>query len=177
MTRHDRVAEWAANLPSTVDGGTHGRPGCYGSGMTRVDFYVLQSTDPADRLTSACVLAERAVERGKLLYLYSSDASLLARLDDLLWGFRADSFLPHRLLGDETPVDGAYEEPIVLSGGEPPLDRRVLLNLDTSVPPFFSRFEQLLEVVDQSPDVRDAGRERYRFYQHRGYPLKHHSLG
>ena len=27
------------------------------------------------------------------------------------------------------------------------------------------------------PDARDAGRERYRFYRERGYPLTHHDIG
>jgi len=147
-----------------------------GSGMTRVDFYVLQSTTTADRLAYVCRLAEKASEREQLLHIYSSDCRLLARLDEQLWSYKADSFVPHRLLSTAGLTSTADDEPVLLSSAEPPPDRRVLLNLDAEVPPFFSRFERLLEVIDQSPVVREAGRERYRFYKHRGYPLQHHAL-
>jgi len=39
------------------------------------------------------------------------------------------------------------------------------------VPEHFARFERLLEVVGDAPDDLTAGRERYRFYRDRGYPM------
>ena len=144
--------------------------------MTRVDFYVLPGADPDARLEFVCRLAEKAQEQGQTVFVHGDDEALLAALDEALWSFRPSAFVPHRLIpADEVPsaVDG---DPVQLSVGEPAPDRRVLINLGESVPPFFSRFERALEVVDQTEVVRDAGRERYRFYQHRGYPLKHHRL-
>jgi len=83
----------------------------------------------------------------------------------------------HRLLAPEHISSQTGSDPVQLSLGQPGADRSLLINLANEVPPFFSRFERTLEVVDQTEDVRDSGRVRYRFYQSRGYPLKHHSLG
>jgi len=77
-------------------------------------------------------------------------------------------------------ADAAHDlidhDPVQLSCGEPANDRRLLINLAAKVPPFFSRFERALEVVNQQQSVRDCGRERYRFYHQRGYPLQHHKM-
>ena len=36
------------------------------------------------------------------------------------------------------------------------------------------RFDRVAEVVVQ--DIRDEGRDRYKFYRDRGFPLHHHEL-
>lgn len=144
--------------------------------MTRIDFYVLGTTEPLTRLLLVCRLAEKAAGSGQRMFVHADDASLLAELDELLWTFRASSFVPHRLLDAHEPADRVDDDHVQLSRGAPGPDRRLLVNLAAEVPPFFSRFERTLEVVDQSEPVRAQGRARYRFYRHRGYPLKHHEL-
>jgi len=144
--------------------------------VTRVDFYVLAGEDPADRLVFVCRLAEKAYESSRAVFVHGDDERLLARLDDALWTFRPSGFVPHRHVPLDEPPNAIDADPVQISSGEPGPDRRILINLGERVPPFFSRFERALEVVDQAPATREAGRERYRFYSHRGYPLKHHRL-
>jgi len=144
--------------------------------MTRVDFYVLSGENPGDRLALVCRLAEKAHEQGQTVFVHGDDLTLLAHVDEFLWRFRPTAFVPHGLIPPGEPSSTVDSDPVQISSGEPGPDRRVLINLGERVPAFFSRFERTLEVVDQSATVRDAGRERYRFYQHRGYPLKHHRL-
>ncbi len=144
--------------------------------MTRVDFYVLSDTDSDNRTKLVCKLAEKAFRHDKCVFIHSDDAQLLQQLDDQLWHFRPDSFVPHRLLGSDEIANQIDSDPVQLSCGEPGNDRHVLINLASKVPPFFSRFERALEVVNQADNVRDAGRDRYRFYQQRGYPLHHHKM-
>ena len=50
----------------------------------------------------------------------------------------------------------------------------MLINLGSDVPTFFGRFDRVAEIV-LDPE-RDLGRERYRHYRDRGYPLQHHEL-
>ena len=52
----------------------------------------------------------------------------------------------------------------------------MLINLHPSPPPFFSRFERLVEIVGAGADDIAAGRERWRFYKERGYALRSHNL-
>ena len=144
--------------------------------MTRVDFYVLNSSEADGRLELVCRLTEKAVNQGQPVFIHSRDKSLLARLDILLWTFRPGSFVPHGIREPLEPASRIDADPVTLSAGEPAAEARVLINLDVAVPSFFSRFDRTLEVVDQQPLTRDAGRERYRFYKHRGYPLHHHAI-
>ena len=51
-----------------------------------------------------------------------------------------------------------------------PQDER-LFNLAGEVPPGFSRFTSLIEVVGQGDEERIAGRQRARFYKDRGYDI------
>jgi len=144
--------------------------------MTRVDFYVLSDADANNRNMLVCKLAEKAFRHDKLVFIHSDDTQLLKQLDEQLWQFRSDSFVPHRLLDADEMTNQVDSDPVQLSGGEPGNDRRVLINLASEVPTFFSRFERTLEVVNQAENVRETGRERYRFYQQRGYPLHHHKM-
>lgn len=144
--------------------------------MTRVDFYVLSDSDAQNRNTLVCKLAEKAFRHDKPVFIHADDANLLEQLDQHLWHFRADSFVPHRLVHNGEPLSQLDNDPVQLSANEPGTDRRVLINLSNQVPTFFSRFERTLEVVNQSEPVRDSARERYRFYQQRGYPLQTHKM-
>lgn len=52
----------------------------------------------------------------------------------------------------------------------------LLINLDSDVPLFFSRFHRLAEIVANSEDVKDKARQRYKFYKERGYSLITHEI-
>ncbi|MFK7993730.1 MAG: DNA polymerase III subunit chi [Granulosicoccus sp.] len=144
--------------------------------MTRIDFYVLSDASKATRLELICKLAEKACGRAQKVHLYSSDRLLLEEIDSRLWDFRPMSFIAHRLLPESHLLSSEDNDPVLLSSAEPGSDRSLLMNLDSEVPPFFSRFERTLEIVNKEPDVQTAGRSRYRFYKQRGYPLQHHNV-
>lgn len=140
--------------------------------MTRIDFYVLDGHDPGQRLRTACKLISKAFGLGHRIHVHTGSPALSRQMDELLWTFRDVSFIPHEVEGDDPdcPVQ-------ICHGREPVRAGEILVNLDESVPLFFSRFERVAEIVNQEPAVRDAGRERYRFYRDRGYALTHHRLG
>ncbi len=144
--------------------------------MTRIDFYLLSTSDRTARLNLVCKLAEKAVGSAQKVFIHSDEAEDLTLLDTALWEFRAMSFVGHTLLPAGHISSSVENDPVQLSSGEPGSDRTVLINLARQVPPFFSRFERTLEVVDELPDVKESGRQRYRFYQQRGYPLQHHKM-
>ena len=144
--------------------------------MTRIDFYVLASADPVARLQLVCKLAEKAVGQNQKVFIHSDASEQLVQLDKLLWDFRAMSFIAHQLIPAGHVFSTADNDPVHLSTGQPASDRNLLINLAEQVPPFFSRFERTLEIINEQPDVQSAGRFRYRFYQQRGYPLHHHKI-
>ena len=140
--------------------------------MTRVDFYILEGhADNAELF--ACRLVEKAFGQGHRIYIHVGDAQAAERTDQLLWTFRAGSFVPHGRQGGEddgTPVQIGF-------GGEPVGHDDVLVNLNAEVPPFFSRFQRVVELVSGDEENRRIARERYRFYRDRGYELETHTIG
>lgn len=141
--------------------------------MTRVDFYVVEEPGDQALLKVACRLAEKAHAAGHSVYVYSEDADLRQRLDELLWTFRQGSFVPHELLENLQP--GEDPVPVIIGGEAVPdgLDD-IIVNLGAAIPDFFSRFKRCLELVPAAN--RERARERYRFYQNRGYPLAKHDI-
>jgi DNA polymerase-3 subunit chi len=139
--------------------------------LTRVDLYVLASAPPLGRERVACRLADKAFQHGQKLYIHAESDAQARALDELLWTFRQQSFIPHgRAGGDDAPVL------IGCGDDQPPSDWPLLINLNAEAPAFFSRFERLMEIVDGDEERRVQGRTRFRFYQDRGYPLQTHKL-
>jgi DNA polymerase III subunit chi len=142
--------------------------------MTRVDFYVLPAEGADDAVMTACKLCDKAVGAGQRVYVHAAGAEQDA-LDKLLWSFRQGSFISHERLGAQ-----AMAEPlphVLLGNSEPPSSHNgVMINLADEVPPFFSRFERVCELVAGNEAQRMRSRERYKFYRDRGYELKTHNL-
>jgi DNA polymerase-3 subunit chi len=145
--------------------------------MTRIDFYTLEPDSPGDRLLLACRLCERIRSEGLRILVHCPDAGIARQLDRLLWTFRDDAFLPHGILGPDTATIDPVLTPILISpDGQPEAEDQALINLGTEVPTFFSRFQRVCEPIDQDPEGRAAGRERFCWYRDRGYPLEHHAI-
>ena len=141
--------------------------------MTRVDFYVSNQPGQAARLTLACRIAEKAYQQKHQIYLHAGSAEQAQAIDAQLWTFRAGSFIPHALVGDEM----ADQCPILIGYEHTPDSHTdVLINLDQQVPSFFSRFERVAELINQDEETRQQGRDRFRFYRDRGYALETHNL-
>ncbi|GAB4361861.1 MAG: DNA polymerase III subunit chi [Gammaproteobacteria bacterium] len=141
--------------------------------MTRIDFYVLPENGSGGPEQLTCRLAEKAYSRGHRIFIHARDRDQAQQLDDLLWTYRQESFLPHALCGDEL----ADESPIQIGHDtEPSGHCDVLINLSGEVPGFFSRFERVAELVGSDPGARERSREAFRFYKDRGYPLHTHHL-
>ena len=105
------------------------------------------------------------------MVLFTPDRSTLAALDQALWTFSELDFLPHAPAGD--PL--AARSPIVLSD-DPEAElphHQILINLAPAAPAHFARFERMFEIISSDDADKAAGRERYRYYQQRGYPLTH----
>ena len=137
--------------------------------MTTIDFY----THVADRLEVAARLVTKVFTARGSARVLTPDAITTDALDRLLWVVPAVGFVPHCRMGSalaaQTPIwiDHALEH----NG-----PAEVLINLHSSPPPFFSRFERLAEIVPNTEADAAAGRERYRFYRERGYELRAHNL-
>jgi DNA polymerase-3 subunit chi len=142
--------------------------------MTQVDFYILEQPDSPSRPLMACRVADKAFRNGHRVYVLASDPQQVTELDTLMWTFSQGSFTPH-----ET-YTGARENgltPILIGAGEAPESwHDVLITLTEEVPPFFSRFERVIEIVGNDDAQKKNARERFRFYRDRGYALQSHPV-
>lgn len=137
--------------------------------MTQVFFY----HGAADRIVATASLITRAFAQQKASLVYAPDAEVAAALDRHLWMHPPTGFVPH--VRSDSPLAG--ETPVVIASQieSVPQDER-LFNLAADVPPGFSRFASLIEVVGQQDDERAAGRRRVRFYKDRGYDITYVDL-
>lgn len=141
--------------------------------MTRVSFYVLGDNTTEDaRLEFACRLAEKAWRAGNRIFIAVNSEPEAEALDQLLWQFRPESFVPHNCEHQQLPSTA-----VVIGCGEDCGDHHdLLINLRSKIPSHFSRFERLAEVVSQTPDVLHETREHFAFYRQRGYPVETHNI-
>ncbi len=133
--------------------------------MTQVFFY----HGAADRILAAAGLIAKACAQKKALLVYAPDPTVASALDRALWVNNPTSFVPH--VDAASPLAG--ETCIVITGNldELPQDER-LMNLSAEVPPGFSRFTSLIEVVSEAAEIRQPARERFKFYKDRGYEIQ-----
>lgn len=137
--------------------------------MTRVDFYSNVANKPA----LSRQIAHKAWQQGSTVLVHSLNDTLLDELDRQWWAHPASSFLPHARIH----VAHAAQTPIVLGNAIGDLPHcEVLINLSDLIPGFFSRFDRLIEIVSTDDTDKLAARERWRFYQQRGYALTNHNM-
>ena len=137
--------------------------------MTTVDFY----SNTPDKLLLARLIAQKAYRRGLVIMIHSTDSRMLCELDRQWWRDPITSFLPHC----GTDAAHAPQTPIVLGAEIGQLAHSdVLINLDFATPNFFSRFNRLVEIVGNDEADRNNARQRWRFYQQRGYATTHHNM-
>ena len=140
--------------------------------MPRADFYLVgKPRFREEPLRLVCELARKAHDAGQFTLVLARDREQAEALDDLLWSFDEDAYVPHQLAGDEeddlTPVLIATPDMDV------PL-RPLLINLrDDAVG---DGFERVLEVVPADESARGPLRERWKAYKARGFDLNKYDM-
>ncbi len=140
--------------------------------MQRIDFYIVDSQSVRTCEALACQLTDKAHARGHRLFIRTLDQAQAERLDQLLWTFRQDSFLPHSLLRE------ADSEPILLGTeqDDAPSGPDLLINLAPSLMSDLRPFRRIAEVACQEPEMLQAARNRFRWYREHGMDPHNHSI-
>ena len=137
--------------------------------MPRADFYLIAKPRFREQpLLLVCELAKKAYGASLPVLVLARDAAQAEALDDLLWSFDPDEYLPHQIAGMDEDDD---EAPILIA--TPDMDvpaRPLLVNLRDAAPD--GRFDRVLEVVPADPAARGPLRERWKHYQSLGFELK-----
>ncbi len=142
--------------------------------MAEVSFYILPTESLQDRYRFACKLIEKAYRSGSFCYVLTDSDEQSRIIDDLLWTFRAGSFIPHQIYTGEPPE----LEKVILIGSlnAPEHWQKVLFNLSARYPDIGAQTERVLEILDNSETTKEAGRNRYRRYQQSGIAISTHKM-
>jgi len=140
--------------------------------VARADFYLIQKDRFREEpLLLVCELARKAHDANLWTLVLARDDEQAQRLDELLWEFDADAYIPHQLAGDEedelTPVL------IATPDADTPM-RALVINLRDE--PVNGTFDRVLEVVPADDSARGPLRERWKQYQSRGLELKKYDM-
>jgi DNA polymerase-3 subunit chi len=138
--------------------------------MPEISFYILSSDEERLRSFFCCKLIEKAYREGVFCYLLTDSDSQSRMLDNLLWTFRPNSFIPHEIYSGELPtVDN-----IILIGSLAPPDcwKKLVINFSSQKLEDLAKMERLLEIIDNHPQRKQEARNRYRYYQQQGLEIK-----
>ena len=141
--------------------------------MPRADFYLIAKPRFRDSpLLLVCELAKKAVAAEQPLLVLADSAAQAEQLDELLWEFDPDAYVPHQVAGIDEDDDLA---PVLIAPPEfdAPL-RALVLNLRAA--PVAGAFERVLEVVPADESARGPLRERWKAYQARGVAVNKHDM-
>lgn len=143
----------------------------------QVDFYVLNGTAPQERWRYVCRLTEKAYLRGMSVAILAQGADDIRALDELLWTFSDQSFVPHEVCAAEP--DARAATPVRLLQALPAgasFAPDVLVNLSQQVPEAPLRFARIVEILDGEPERRRLGRERFKAYRDMQLTLQTHQV-
>jgi len=140
--------------------------------MPRADFYLIAKPRfRDDPLLLVCELAKKAFDTGQPTLILARSFDQAEQLDEKLWEFDADAFIPHQIAGDDdddiTPV-------LIAAPESKPADRALVINLrDECAPGLFAR---VLEVVPADEAQRLDSRKRWTTYKAAGIDVTKHDM-
>ncbi|MBS0583192.1 MAG: DNA polymerase III subunit chi [Proteobacteria bacterium] len=140
--------------------------------MPRADFYLIAKPRfRDDPLLLVCELAKRAFESGQPALILARSADQADALDEKLWEFDEQAFVPHQLAGDD---DDAITPVLIVAPGTTTADRALVINLRDECAP--GLFERVLEVVPADEAQRRGSRERWKTYKATGFEVGKHDM-
>ena len=141
--------------------------------MARADFYLIDKPRFREEpLLLVCELARKAFDAGFPTLVLARDTAQAEAIDDLMWSFDPDAYLPHQIAGSDEE-DEVTPILILAPDADSPM-RPMVINLrDAAVE---GDFDRVLEVVPADPAARAPLRERWKQYQARGLQLNKHDM-
>lgn len=143
---------------------------------TQVMFYLLEQDNNEEKQSAsflhACFQAAYFYRQGKRVFIYTNDQQQAHLVDELLWSFEPDSFVPHNLVGEGQKNGSAVE----ISWQTPTNRRPILINLSSTVPNFANQFSHIVDFVPADNTLKQQARERYKMYRQSGFKVDNQSV-
>jgi DNA polymerase III subunit chi len=134
----------------------------------RADFYIINEDNAQSRYPILCRIVEKAYQAGQCIYIHTTHEQEARLIDQLLWSYSDNSFIPHMLTGK-------YEAaivPVQIGFAQEALGfNDILINLSFTIPSFYNQFQRIIELVWQNDEAKQICREHYRFFKNLGCEL------
>jgi DNA polymerase-3 subunit chi len=139
----------------------------------KANFHILENIGKQQALLYACRLVETAYANQQTIYIQTNSTTESTQIDELLWTYRDDSFVPHDIY-----IQNNANPASILIGHDapPPTITNTLLNLSSKMPASPNQFENIIEIVFDDPSIQQSARDRYRQYRDIGFELNTHKL-
>jgi DNA polymerase-3 subunit chi len=140
--------------------------------VARADFYLIGSARfAADPVLLVCGLARKAYRQELPTLILARTLEEAQGLDDRLWSFDPEEFLPHQIAGEE---DDDLAPILIVPPGARVRSRPLVINLrEECAEP---GFEVVKEVVPANPEERAGSRRRWAEYRKRGLDVVKHDM-
>ena len=118
--------------------------------MTSPKIHYLRAATPQQKVSLLTETVERLFLEGKRIQIQVPNDAALRYVDDLLWNYKPESFIPH------TPASSASKEPLILTKESANLNQAdVLIHLLPSKPP--THFKEIYDLLDETtPEKKQA---------------------
>lgn len=135
----------------------------------QVMFYLLDADKSIESSSfyQACLQAAHFYRNNQRVFIYVKNQNDAHEVDELLWGFDPESFVPHNLVG-EGPQNGSAVE---ISWQVPTNRRAVLINLSDTVPAFANNYAQIIDFVPSDEAEKQLARERFKAFRQWGFQV------
>ncbi len=141
--------------------------------MSKVNFYLLKQGESTEQYVFACRLCEKILSQKLKAFIYTDTQEQADYLDDLLWSYRPESFLPHCVIGTDLDEDVSI---IIGYADKYQKGFDVLINLSQNIPEFHNEFNRIVEIIPATEDAKAQGRLRWKQYKDAANELDTHDV-
>ena len=125
--------------------------------MTQIIFY---STAPLQVEKTLFALLEKSLEKGNKSLLLFKDKEKCLSINEQLWTYKQNSFLPH--ISEDEKIYDDIDVPVYLSTkNENPFKAELLFSIDGFLPDNIDHFERVIIIIDVNDELLN---EKYKNY-------------
>ena len=125
--------------------------------MTQIIFY---STAPLQVEKTLFALLEKSLEKGNKSLLLFRDKEKCLSINEQLWTYKQNSFLPH--ISEDDQIYDDIDVPVYLSTkNENPFKAELLFSIDGFLPDNIDHFERVIIIIDVNDELLN---EKYKNY-------------
>jgi DNA polymerase-3 subunit chi len=125
--------------------------------VTQIIFY---STAPLQVEKTLFALLEKSLEKGNKSLLLFKDKEKCLSINEQLWTYKQNSFLPH--ISEDDQIYDNIDVPVYLSTkNENPFKAELLFSIDGFLPDNIEHFERVIIIIDVNDELLN---EKYKNY-------------